>query len=133
MEDKPKPLGLLYKVYLYLNDRFGVKQQTKPEEIYAIEIAKKLTSHPDSELYIAPISNKRYIKNDSKQMFLVQEGANLTIVNHVYSYSVFIEDIKIFDEFLSLFNQILENKRLKIEEEMNKNITISLKTIMDNL
>lgn len=128
-----RPLGILYRFYLHLKDKFDPRPETTDEERYAIQIAKRLIKSPNTHLYIAPISNKRYIKNDEKQMFIVMEGPNLTLINHVYSYSVFIENSQLFGDLIDTFNLTMENKRFELESEIKSNIQHSLKNILENM
>jgi hypothetical protein len=128
-----RPLGMLYRFYLHLKEKFDPRPEVTDEERYAIQIAKKLIKLPNTHLYIAPISNKKYIKNDEKQMFIVIEGPNLTLINHVYSYSVFIENSQLFSDLMDTFNITMENKRLELESEIKNNIQHSLKNILENM
>jgi len=128
-----RPLGMLYRFYLHLKEKFDPKPEITDEQRYAIQIAKKLIKLPNTHLYIAPISNKRYIKNDEKQMFIVIEGPNLTLINHVYSYSVFIENSQLLHDLIESFNITMENKRIELEVEIKKNIQHSLKNILENM
>jgi hypothetical protein len=124
---------MLYRFYLHLKEKFDPKPEITDEQRYAIQIAKKLIKLPNTHLYIAPISNKRYIKNDEKQMFIVIEGPNLTLINHVYSYSVFIENSQLLHDLIESFNITMENKRIELEVEIKKNIQHSLKNILENM
>ena len=128
-----RPLGMLYRFYLHLKEKFDPRPEVTDEERYAIQIAKKLIKLPNTHLYIAPISNKKYIKNDEKQMFIVIEGPNLTLINHVYSYREFIENSLLFSDLMDTFNITIENKRLELESEIKNNIQHSLKNILENM
>jgi hypothetical protein len=128
-----RPLGVLYRFYLHLKEKFDPKPEITDEQRYAIQIAKRLIKLPNTHLYIAPISNKRYIKNDEKEMFIVIEGPNITLINHVYSYSVFIENSQLFHDLMEVFNITMENKRIELEIEIKKNIQHSLKNILENM
>lgn len=103
------------------------------EERYSINIAKKLINNPSSILTLAPISGKKFIKNDDQSIFIVIESRNITIINHVYSYSVFLEHDILYASLIKLFNETMENKRLVLEEEIKKNIQHSLKDILDKI
>jgi len=128
-----RPLGVLYRFYLHLKEKFDPKPEITDEQRYAIQIAKRLIKLPNTHLYIAPISNKRYIKNDEKEMFIVIEGPNITLINHVYSYSVFIEYSQLLHDLMESFNITMENKRIELEIEIKKNIQHSLKNILENM
>ena len=124
---------ILFKIYLYLKDKFDPKRPVEEEESICYEICKKLISLKDSQLTIAPISNKRYIKNDNQKMFIVIENRMVTLINHIYSHNVYFEN----DEYLTEINQLIDNeverKRLDLEKEIESNIKHSLKNILTNL
>jgi hypothetical protein len=124
---------ILFKIYLYLKDKFDQKRPVEEEESICYEICKKLISLKDSQLTIAPISNKRYIKNDNQKMFIVIENRMITLINHIYSHNVYFEN----DEYLTEINQLIDNeverKRLDLEKEIESNIKHSLKNILTKL
>jgi hypothetical protein len=128
-----RPLGILYRFYLHLKEKFDPRPQVTDEERYVVSIGKKLIKLPNTQLYIAPISNKKYIKNDDKNMFVVIESRNITLINHVYSYSVYIENDKLYEDLLDVFNLTMEEKRIELETEIKNNIQHSLKNILENL
>lgn len=128
-----KPFKPLFKLYLHLRDKFNPKPIISDEERYATSIAKNLISLEDSVLYIAPISEKRFIRNDAKNIYVVISIRYVQIINHTYSYSVYIESDELYHQLLEWFNQTLEKKRLEFEKEIKKNIQHSLKNILENL
>jgi hypothetical protein len=88
---------ILYKIYLYLKDKFDIKKKVMEEETMCYEICKKLISLNESKLTIAPLSNKRYIKNDEYKMFIVIENRMMTLINYIYSYNVYFENAEFSD------------------------------------
>jgi hypothetical protein len=128
-----KPFKPIFKIYLYLRDKFNPKPIVSDEEKYAVEIAKNLIKLDDSILYIAPISNKRFIRHDNKNIYVVIDLRNILIINHIYSYSVYIESDELYNTLIDFFNQTLEKKRDDFEKEIKKNIQHSLKNILDNM
>jgi len=128
-----KPFKPIFKIYLYLRDKFNPKPIVSDEEKYAVEIAKNLIKLEDSILYIAPISNKRFIRHDNKNIYVVIDVRNILIINHIYSYSVYIESDELYNTLIDFFNQTLEKKRDNFEKEIKKNIQHSLKNILDNM
>ena len=124
---------ILFKIYLFLKDKFDQKRPVEEEESICYEICKKLISLKDSQLTIAPISNKRYIKNDNQKMFIVIENRMITLINHIYSHNVYFEN----DEYLTEINQLIDNeverKRIDLEKEIESNIKHSLKNILTKL
>lgn len=125
--------NLLFKFYLRLKEKFDPTPPPKEEEIYCIDICKNLIPYPASKLQYAPLSNKRYIKNDDKDMFIVINDRIIHLINHVYSYNVYIENDKLYNEILSLFDSELERRRLLLEDEIKSNIKHSLKSILDKV
>ena len=128
-----RPLGILYRFYLHLREKFNPKPQITDEERFAVDISKKIILLPDTILYFTPLSEKRIIKNDSKQMYVVIHHRNITIINHVYSYSIYIESDELYGSVIDSFNQTLEKRREVIESEIKNNIQHSLKTISEKL
>ena len=124
---------LLFKIYLNLKDRFDPKPDVTEEEIFSADICEKLISNPSSELTYSPISHKRIIKNEQKSMYVVMESYTIHLINHVYSYSVYLQDTSKFTELTQKFDKILEDKRQVLESEIRKNIQHSLKNILEKL
>ena len=124
---------LLYKIFLNLRERFDPKPPVPEEEKITIEICRKLIVDPNSKLTYAPISNKRFIKNEDKNMFIVMESHAINMINHVYSYSVYLSDTHDYKELTDSFDNILESQRTSLEDEIRNNIQHSLKTILEKL
>ena len=124
---------LLFKIYLSLKERFDPTPPIPEEERITVEICKKLINDPDSELTYAPISAKRFIKNESKSMFVVIEHHTINLINHVYSYSVYLSKNSDYNEIIGSFDKILEVKRQSLEDEITSNIQHSLQTILKKL
>jgi len=118
---------------LSLKERFDPTPPIPEEERITVEICKKLINDPESELTYAPISAKRFIKNESKSMFVVIEHHTINLINHVYSYSVYLSKNSDYNEIVGGFDKILENKRQSLEDEITSNIQHSLQTILKKL
>ena len=121
---------LLFRVYLNLKEKFDPTPSPKEEEIFCVEICEKLIENTNSKLTIAPISNKRFIKNDDKDMFVVISNRQISIINHVYSYNVYIESDVLYNKILNNFDKVVEQKRQELEDEIKNNIKHSLKNIL---
>lgn len=128
-----RPLGILYKFYLHLKERFDPKPVITEEQRHAVEIAKKLILSTDTDLYLAPLSHKRIIVNELKKIYILIENRYLTIVNHIYSYSVYIENDELYNNLIDMFNSISEKKKELIEKQIRNNIEHSLKKISESL
>lgn len=124
---------ILFKIYLYLKDKFDQRPEVTIEEKSCVKICEKLISLPNSSLTFAPKSLKRFIKNDDHNMFIVIENRVINIINHVYSYSVYVENTEIYSELLEKFDESLEIRRNKLENEIRNNIQHSLKNILDKI
>lgn len=125
--------NLLYKIFLTLKSKFDPSPKLTEEENYAIEICSKLIQNPYSELSFSPLSNKRIIKNETLNMFIVMENLTIHMINHVYSYSIYLQDTSKYQELSNSFDSILEDRRSKIETEIRQNIQHSLKSILSKL
>jgi hypothetical protein len=101
-------------------------------ELDCISICKKLIDKTDSQLLITPLSNKKYIYNAVNSIFITIDGNTVNVINHTYSYTISIQD-KSKEEIVNHFNIVLENQRLKMEEEITSNIKHSLKNILHSL
>jgi hypothetical protein len=124
---------LLFKVYLNLKERFDPTIPIPEEEKITVEICKKLIVDPESKLTFAPISGKRFIKNENKNMFVVIESHTINLINHVYSYSVYLSSQSDYKDITQSFDGVLENKRQLLEDEIRSNIQHSLQTILKKL
>jgi hypothetical protein len=101
-------------------------------EIKSSAICRRLISHPDSKFLIAPLSNKRYIKNDPLGMFIVLSDNQINITNHVYNYDVNVSSV-ISNKLDTMFDNKVESLRLSFELEMKSQIKHSLTTILEKL
>ena len=101
-------------------------------EIKSSAICRKLISHPDSTFLIAPLSQKRYIKNDSLGVFIVLSNNRINITNHVYNYDVNLSQT-ISDKLNNIFDKKVERLRLEFETEIKSQIKHSLTTILGKL
>lgn len=98
----------------------------------ALNICRKLISKPETLLLLTPISNKRYIKNDDSGIFVILEGRSIKVINHVYSYVVFLED-KSWYKITGVFDDEVEKRRESFEHEITSNIRHSLQNIYKNI
>ena len=71
-------------------------------EVIVLKICMNLIDDESSELLMTPITNKRYIKNESKNLFVTIDSVNVNIVNDHCAYSVFLNEslhTKLVDKF----------------------------------
>lgn len=125
--------NLLFKFYLFLKQKFDTRPPITHEEQYSVDICHKLIKTPTSKLTYAPLSHKRFIKNDELDMFIVIGNSTINLINHVYSYSVYIENTDLYNSVLESFDKVLEEKRQELEDEIRSNIQHSLKNILEKI
>lgn len=126
-----KRMGL--KLYLRFKSISRTNMSSIDEnEIKSSAICRKLISHPDSTFLIAPLSHKRYIRNEPLGMFIVLSDKRINITNHVYNYDVNLSDI-VSDKLSKMFDYKVESQRLSFETEIKSQIKHSLTTILGKL
>lgn len=132
-----KPLGriqsLLFHIYIYLKNKFDHRQPTTKEEECVTKICLCLIDYNGTRLTYAPISNKRFIKNDEKGMFIVIDNHVVSLINHVYGYTISIESETLYKQIIEKFDDTLEERRIALETEMRQNIQHSLQSILEKL
>mgnify|MGYP003349849815 FL=1 len=122
------------KVYISLS-RYGTTQSHRKHNEYEKEcvvICKVLINKRNTALLISPISNKRYIKSDDSQIFIIIESHQMTIVNHSYSYTIDIFG-KTFERLSKMFDEEVEKRRNEMEREIRSNVKHSLTNIYENI
>ena len=124
---------LLFKIYLNLKERFDPTPPVPEEEKITIDICSKLLDAPNSKLTIAPLVNKRFVKNKEKDMYIVIHEHTINLINHVYSYSIYVSDSQSYVDIVNKFDKMLDEERLKLEEEIKNNIQHSLSSILNKL
>ena len=105
---------------------------SSPYENDAIRITQKLINDKDSTMLISPLSGKKYIKNDKFGMYVILHSSTIQIINHKYSYVVFVADKK-YDKILQEFNIEVERRRELFEKEILGNINHSMKSIIKTI
>lgn len=125
---------LLIKFLLWTrnNSTFNHKRELTKNEIICITICKKLINHPDSKFLIAPLSNKRYIKNQTLDLFIVLEDTQISITNHLYHYDVSIPNQE-WKKITNRYDYKTEKIRQDYENEMKSQIVHSLSSILDKV
>jgi len=113
--------------------RFSTPPPQKSEyERDCISICKKLIGKEETVLLLTPISNKRYIRNEEHQIFVILEGHNVKVINHVYSYTVFLEKSS-WENIINMFDNEVERRREIFEKEITSNIKHSLQNILHSI
>lgn len=121
---KYKLLRLLVRIERIVKSKKRKVEFDSDQQKKAINITERLIRDPKSELLMAPLSDKLYIKN--KNLFVVIRPKAINIINGKYNYDVPIFD-KLHNEISFKFKQKLEAKR----REMEDIITGKVETILD--
>ena len=95
-------------------------------------ICKKLINLDDTVLLLTPLSDKRYIRNEEHEIFVILENHNVKVINHVYSYTVYLE-VDSWRKIISLFDNEVEKRRIEFEKEITSNIKHSLQNILHKI
>lgn len=119
--------------YIYVHRLLTPKDtNTSQHENDAIRITSKLVNDMDSTMLISPLSGKKYIKNEKFGMYIILSSSTVQIINHRYSYVIFISDKK-YDKLINEFNVEVEKRRQFFEKEILGNINVSMKSILKTL
>jgi hypothetical protein len=116
------------KFYKLFNSNLVINEQSR----FAVLICHKLINKEDSILLMSPISQKRYIKNDSDGLFIIINDNQLTIVNNMCSYSIITQE-RTIRNILNRFDNEIEKRRQIMETETRSNVKHSLVEIYKNI
>ena len=81
---------------------------------------------------IAPLSEKRYIKNATLNLFVVLEDRQVSITNHVYHYDVRLSD-RDWYKIIRNYDEKTDNLRMGYENEIKSQIVHSLSKILGKI
>jgi len=125
--------GILFNIFLYLKNKFDPKPIVPEEVDTCTNIVLKVLDYEDTDLVFAPVSNKRFIINEQKGMAITIENRVVHIINHVYSYSIYMENNECYSKVLKKFDEISEKKKIELEDKLTNNIKHSLTKILEGL
>jgi len=114
--------------------KYGYKDFTlKGEDDYNEKVCKsiiiRLINHKKSLFLIAPISMKRYIKNESLGIFIVLDGRRIKITNQVYNYDVTLTE-RNWERLSAFYDRKTEKIREDFESKMFSQISNSLHKVL---
>lgn len=81
---------------------------------------------------IAPMSGKRYIRNEELSMFITLDYGRVEITNHVFNYNVRLSK-RDWERLIYNYNNETEKRRSDMEKEVNSNIKNSLDHVLQRL
>lgn len=120
-------IGIAAKKAFDPNYKLG---QFNPTESKAYLICHRLIMDPNSILMLAPLSGKKYVKQSDGKLFIMIDDWGLTIVNHKYSYNITLPHRLLF-KLRNAFDSSLEERRIKMENEIMGNVHNSLDKIKE--
>jgi hypothetical protein len=106
--------------------------EVKSYEKTCIKICLKLISHDETEFMIAPMSGKKYLKNDPLGIFIVLYDNRVEITNHTYSYNVRLTG-RDWERLMYIFDNETEKRRLNTENQISSQINNSLHDVLDRI
>lgn len=98
----------------------------------SLSICRRLINHDSSKFLIAPLSGKRYIKNEEVDLFIIIYDNHLSLTNHVYHYDVVLNQREM-DKINFMYDNKTERIRQQFENEIMGQINNSLQSIEDKL
>lgn len=128
-----KKLWIRYRLYLRKLDRNNTEFDIYMSNVRKCStICRKLIHSEDSELIIAPISDKKYIRNDKLGIFVTMDGGQVTITNHTYSYFIKLNKVQ-WEKLNNFFRKEMELRAIMIEKELEAQINHSLDNIYNKI
>ena len=96
------------------------------------KLCLKLINHKDTEFMIAPLSEKKYLKNEGMGIFITFDNRRVEITNHVYNYNVKLNP-RDWQRLVFIFNNETEKRRINYENEVNSQIKNSLYNVLEKI
>lgn len=108
------------------------RTETDEQQTSAYLICKRLIEKEGTSLLMAPVSGKRYIKQEDGDLFIIIGHDSIQIINHVYSYTIPMAG-HVLIKTMDAFDNKLEKERIQLEFDVKSNIQKSLNQIKDEL
>jgi hypothetical protein len=132
MKHKVKRIIQKLGIYLVKNFHYITREKLSKTEIEASILFRRLISDSKTDLLISPISGKYYLRNDDRKLLVVLGNMNISIINHIFGYDVSIS-LYLQENLKSIFNDEVENRRQKMEEEYRNNVRHNLQQVIKSL
>jgi len=98
----------------------------------SLSICRYLISHESSKFLIAPLSGKRYVKNEMLGLFIILDDKQLSITNHLYHYEINVNN-RDWDRITIMYDNKTERIRQQFEDEIMAQIQNSLSDIKNKI
>jgi endonuclease III-like uncharacterized protein len=125
---------LRQKTFIYSKRLFDSNRIPKkdPQQTSLYLICKKIIANENTTLHIAPVSGKRYIRQEKGNLFIIIGKETIEIINHVYSYIIPMNSI-VLEKITKTFDTRMEEIRNNMENEIKNNIQKSLAQLLRDL
>lgn len=107
-----------------------IDPELKEFQTTCFHICRRLINQNDSELILAPVTEKRIVKNERLGIYLTLKSQQAFVTNHVYHYSIVL-DARTWERVVYLFNHEIERRRKSYEVVINGQISHSLNDILN--
>lgn len=122
-----------YVRYLNLNRSQSAEDQKNSDtEKLCMSITRSLITNSESKFLLAPLSGKRYIKNENLEIFVILDRGSISITNHVYHYDVTLSN-RNWQRITGMYDNKVEGIRQEYEDEIMQNIEHSLSVIHNKI
>ncbi len=95
-------------------------------------ICRTLIRNEKSKFLIAPLSGKRYIKNEELGLFIILDDKHISITNHIYHYDVVVQQRE-WDRIVNMYDNKTEKIRQQFEDDIMSQINCSLTLIKNKV
>jgi len=120
--------------------RVGIRHKMSKEyvpsdkESKVIHIVRTLIQDETSVMMVAPISKKRYIRNERRKMFVIMEDVYMTLASSksMYYYNLKVNE-RVSKMLEKVYDNVLENRRNIMEKEMVAGVTNNLDFIANHM
>lgn len=114
------------------NSSMKTHEELEQHEKTAFKICVKLISDKDSEFMIAPMSQKRFIINQSLNLFILIDYGRVEITNHIFHYDVRLSG-RDYQRITYLYDTETEKRRTATEVTIKSNIKNTLDKVYEAL
>ena len=111
------------------NNRTDKNNKVSDTEKICMSITRSLIVHSESKFLLAPLSGKRYIKNEEKGLFIIIDRGTISLTNHVYHYDVNLTE-RNWERLIKMYDGKVETIRQEYEDEIMSQIENSLHIIV---
>jgi hypothetical protein len=108
------------------------KEDVSSYEKTCFKICLKVINHKNTDFMIAPLSDKKYLKNDELDIFITFSDRRVDITNHVYHYNVKLSD-RDWSRLNFIFDNETDKRRIDMEYQVNSQIKNSLTNVLEKI